>query len=539
MVSTPPTSRLTAFLRFGLLALAGIAGLALLMAWVASNFQSIVGWQVFFMGCLLGGLVLAGGWWALQFSENEALPKWLAILLLTAAMLRLLAGMLWFSALPVLGHAVKEQQAGYVMADAYERDRTAWELSQSEKPLIRAFQGYRKADQYGGLLYLSALIYRTIGGDVHQPLLIVCLTAAFSALAVLFTWAFTYRAWGDQTAKVAALLMAFYPEAILLGSSQMREAFTMTLAMMAFYGLIRYSQDRHWTSLIWILGALLLYLPFSPPFAALLLAALLLTGFSLRKKFVQSRALSKYQVWLLLLIIIVLVAAGVLVSWRQFAPEGVNNPVALIGWWIRKSAEWQAHLNEQASGWTQKIFKNTPVWLHAPLLIAYGITRPFLPAALVAGSASPLWTGITIWRALGWTVLLIMLAYAPVQLMRKQNPDRLALILSLLVWLILIIASFRGGGDQDDNPRYRAAFAGLQIALVAWAWVEQGRTRDVWFRRALALPIWLLIWFFPWYLRRYTVVTWPIADLFKTIGLGVACSVLYWIWAWARSYDSG
>ncbi len=535
MTNIQSPSRSIAILRFSLPGLAGAAGLALFLAWAASGYQSVIGWQVFLGGCLLGGLILIGGWYAVRVSEKKSLPNWLAWLLIGAAVLRLLAGVLWFTALPVMGHDFKEQQAGYVMADAYERDQTAWELSQSEKPLMRAFQGYRKADQYGGLLFLSAMIYRTIGGDVHQPLLIVTLTAAFSALAVLFTWAFSRRAWGERTAQIAAWLLALYPEAILLGSSQMREAFTISLTMAAFYGLIRFSQDHHWTSLLWILGSLLLYLPFSPPFAALLLAALLLTAFGLRRQFLGSQVLNRRQVWLLLIVVVALIAAGLLLSWRQFAPESVTNPIALISWWVRKSAEWQAHLNEQASGWTQKVFDNTPVWLHAPLMILYGITRPFLPAALVASSASALWTGITIWRALGWTFVLVMLVYAPVQALRKQPPDRLARILSLIVWLILIIASFRGGGDQDDNPRYRAAFAGLQIALVAWAWVEQRQSNDVWFRRALALPIWILVWFLPWYVRRYTGFAWPVVDLFKTIGLGVACTILYWIWDWARS----
>lgn len=535
MANSPAASRTTYILRFGLLTLASMAGLALFLAWVASNYQSVDGWPVFLKGSLLGGLLLAAGWLTIRFSETKPLPRWLAVLVVGSALLRLLAGVLWFSALPVVGHDSQEQRAGYVMADAYERDQTAWELSQSEKPLIRAFQGYRKADQYGGLLYLSALIYRSLGGDTHQPLLIVIVTSAFSALAVLFTWAFARRAWGDRTAQLAAWLLALYPEAILLGSSQMREAFTISLTMAAFYGLIRYAQDHHWTSLAWILGALLLYLPFSPPFAALLLAGLLLTAFAMRRKFMRGPALNQRQIWLLLLVLVVLVSAGLLISWRQFAPEGITNPVALIGWWVRKSADWQAHLNEQASGWTQKVFDNTPDWLHAPLLIVYGITRPFLPAALVASSSSALWTGITIWRSLGWTVVLVMLIYAPVQALRNQSPDRLVTSLSLLVWLILIIASFRGGGDQDDNPRYRAAFAGLQIALVAWAWIEQSRTKDAWFRRALALPVWILAWFLPWYLRRYTGFAWPVVDLFKTLGLGIASSVLYWIWDWARN----
>ncbi len=530
--------RLTIPWHFGLISLAGMAGVAMLLAWVTSGFQSLDDWPIFLGGSFLAALILSGGWLAVRLSEDNPLPRWVAGLLIIAALLRLLAGVFWYSALPILGHDSIEQQAGYVMADAYERDQTAWDLSQSEKPLMRAFQGYRKADQYGGLLYLSALLYRTIGGDAHRPLLMVIISAAFSALAVLFTWAFARRAWRDRVATIAAWVLALYPEAILLGSSQMREAFTITLTMAAFYGLIRYWQTHHWTSLIWILGAVLLYLPFSPPFAALLLAGLLLTAFAMRGNLIRGQILNPRQAWMLVIIVVALVTAGLLLSWRQFAPEEVTNPIELISWWVRKSADWQAHLNEQASGWTQKVFDNTPGWLHAPLLIAYGITRPFLPAALVASSTSILWTGITIWRSLGWTLVLIMLVYAPVQALRKHHPDRLARILSLVVWLILIIASFRGGGDQDDNPRYRAAFAGLQIALVAWAWVEHQHTHDVWFRRALAFPVWILVWFLPWYLRRYTGLDWPVVDLFKTLGLGVASCVLFWVWDWARTQGS-
>jgi hypothetical protein len=41
-------------------------------------------------------------------------------------------------------------------------------------------------------------------------------------------------------------------------------------------------------------------------------------------------------------------------------------------------------------------------------------------------------------------------------------------------------------------------------------------------------------WFVPWYLRRYSAAfTWPIVDLFKTLCLGFATAVLYWVWDWA------
>ena len=56
------------------------------------------------------------------------------------------------------------------MADAYERDQAAWDLGHSGKPLLKAFEGnYRKADQYGGLLFLSAVVYRFLGGTPSIP----------------------------------------------------------------------------------------------------------------------------------------------------------------------------------------------------------------------------------------------------------------------------------------------------------------------------------------------------------------------------------
>ena len=105
--------------------------------------------------------------------------------------------------------------------------------------------------------------------------------------------------------------------------------------------------------------------------------------------------------------------------------------------------------------------------------------------------------------------------------------------LSLAVWLVILVASFRGGGDAWDNPRYRLTFAGLQIALVAWAWAEQRRQPDPWLRRVLIGLGLMLAWFAPWYLRRYLHMGWPVADFFMTLGLGLSSAALYWIGDWA------
>ncbi len=504
--------------------------LALALAWISNQYAGLQGWVSFLGFLVLGGLLLWCGWRVLR---AESPPTWLAGLIIGAALLRLAAGAVWVVVLPVAGHQSETERLGYVMADAYERDRAAWDLARSEKPLSRAFEGgYHKADQYGGLLYLSAALYRFLGGPVHQPLQMVVLTATFSALAVGFTWAFARRAWGEQVAHMAAWGLAVYPEAVLLGSSQMREAFTLTFAAIAFYGLVSFHQRRTPGGLAWMLGALALSFPFSPPLATLLLGALAVTALAAGDVIPPGGVAYRYRFWLVLGGLAVLAAAGVWLTQRQLAPQGVHNLFELARLWIRETARFQAHVSESASGWMQKVFDSTPAGLHLPLLLLYGVVQPFLPAALVASSQAPAWRWIVLWRSLGWTALLPLLLYAPVLAWRRGRRPNLAPILSLVVWLGILVASLRGGGDLWDNPRYRVTFAALQISLAAWAWVEQRRQFDPWLRRLLVGVCLVLAWFLPWYLRRYTAFAWPVEDLFKTLGLGFANAVLYWIWDW-------
>jgi hypothetical protein len=172
--------------------------------------------------------------------------------------------------------------------------------------------------------------------------------------------------------------------------------------------------------------------------------------------------------------------------------------------------------------------------MHTPFLIVYGVVQPFLPAALIS-TGIPIWKGIAIWRALGWTFMLAFLIYVPFQALREVNKKRLLVVLSVMVWVLILIASFRGGADEWDNPRYRAAFLGIQVLLVAWVLVKNWEQTDPWLVRSLiALGI-VMIWFVPWYLRRYTPLTWPVEDLFKTAALGVICAGLFIFWDFVRT----
>jgi hypothetical protein len=509
---------------------------SLFLAWLTTGIDSFSVFLSTGILCLALALVC---WWAVQKTEGTVLPRALAGLILLAAILRLGAGILWYFTLPTLGYNSPAEQAGYVMADAYQRDQTAWELAQSEDPLWTSFRNQRSVDQYGGFLFSSALLYRYTGGLVHQPLQIVFITATISALAVLFTWALARRIWNKEVAWLAAWFLVLFPDALLLGSSQMREAFTMTLVVMAFYGLIGYLKERTWLFLGWMLISILLFIPFSPTFAALLALMLALTALfynltGVRQSSSSGELLGKARIWLVVILVIALVIISVWFALEQFVPDKIQDPISMVNWWIKKSADWQAHLTERASGKIQAIFDRTPEWSHSYLLLAYGIAQPFLPAALAITSAAPIWQGIAIWRALGWTILLILLLYASIRAWTKDG-DRLTRTLVVLVWLAILVASFRGGGDQWDNPRYRTTFICLQVMIAAWGWVKQRESSDHVFRYIFIWVLLSVLWFIPWYLHRRIGLPWPVQDSFKTLALASVTTILIIIFDMTRN----
>jgi len=499
------------------------------LAWISSGFESLQGWMSFFLVTLFGVSIIFGSWRVLNKTE-QSIPHWVLMLLLGAALLRLIVGVFWFIALPLWGYGGEVESAGYIMSDAFNRDTVAWELSQSEHSLFEAFDGYQSVDQYGGLLFFSAALYRYVGGAAHMPLMMVVVSASFSALAMLFTWGFAQRIWGQDVAKITAWGLALYPEALLLGSSQMREAFTISIAVAALYGLILTRQQLPKVGAAYIFLALALSMPLSPTFTFMLIGVLGIVALSLG----QWGKITSWRILTGLGILLGIGLLGIFLFGSDLMPGSESNPLVLIQQWAKDTARWQSYISSHTSGWMQKIFAKTPVKMHTWILVAYGVVQPFLPAALFA-KGKPIWWGVAIVRALGWSSLLLLLIYAPLRALRRNNRT-IALGASIAVWVVMIITALLGGGDQWDNPRYRAAFAGLQIALAAWVWVEQRRNPDPWLRRVFVGVGFVFLWFFPWYIRRYfPVLTWPVVDLFKSFGLGLASTVLFAVWDWARS----
>jgi hypothetical protein len=119
--------------------------------------------------------------------------------------------------------------------------------------------------------------------------------------------------------------------------------------------------------------------------------------------------------------------------------------------------------------------------------------------------------------------------------MRERGWRRLPGALLLSNWVLVLIASYRGGGDDWDSPRYRAALAVIQIGLAAWALQRQRESQGPWLRRALVGGGLVIAWFVPWYLRRYAAFEWPVIDLDQVVGLGLASAVLYFFWDWLRA----
>jgi hypothetical protein len=527
----------------------GIGLVAAALTWVSSicidcdaeSLQAPVNlstWFSFYLVGLLGATIIYGGWRLVQASERSVLPgglpRWLISLLIGAALLRLALGVAWYLALPQYGHGTPQEQDGYVMADAHKRDQLAQKIALSQRPVSQILKTSQQSDAYGGMLFISAMIYRYLSADHPSPLSMVVVTAAVSSLAVIITWSFGRRSWNERVARLAAWGLALYPEAVLLGSSQMREAFVIPFVAGAFYGLARLRREHSWIGVAWIAACLLLTLLISPPFTIMLVIILGLTAIAVRADLVYRRLKMPSWGWLLLAGIVLLSLLGGWLYLSSFAPPEITRPVDIASYWLRKSIDLQAYFSKGASGWLQKIFNATPEWTHLLILTGYGILRPFLPAALVVSSDAPIWPWITLWRATGWALLIGLLAYATLRAWIKGNSDAFTRALTIITWLVIIVASLRGGGDQDDNPRYRAAFISIQVGLAAWGWVEQKRSSDPWFRRAMVTTAFVIAWSLLWYLRRYYAIPWAAADPFKVIGLGLACGALYSLWDWSR-----
>jgi hypothetical protein len=443
--------------------------------------------------------------------------KALAKMMILAFLLRLALGVFLTWGLPRFGYQETPQQAGFVFEDAYRREANAWDLAQSEDPLLRAFGEDYSVDQYGGLLALDAFVYRFISPDAYRPVLISILSAGVMALSLPFLTAAVGRSFGQRAAVWAGWAFSIYPEGVLLGAAQMREPF-----LIFFFSVLIWSTaqllDRNRKQLkaaipLFVFSAISLFL-FSYRVAAPLMGVILVWVWVVESAKVK-------QTWIKGLIWMIAIVALVGVAW--FYRD-----------WVSEVMSWDARLTLIASGRIQFELESLPAWLHFPFVVIYGLFQPVLPAA-IAAPAPWIWRGLGIFRALGWYALLPFLAYALIRILRLpgSRQKRWLVVMVLFVWAWVFVASARAGGDQWDNPRYRTILLPWMALIFGWAVNYAKDTKDRWLGRVLLLEGIFLAFFTEWYISRYYPVI-PRLDFWLMIVIILVISLFIIIGGWLR-----
>lgn len=468
-----------------------ILPLALLMGAALSFAQPGDWWR----GSVSFGLLAALALWSMRrawlWAGGEKMLAWAMALALA---LRLLAGIAWTVLLPAYGYDTPQQNAGYVFYDAFRRDEQSWELAGSGESLLSAFDQSYSADQYGGLLAFTALIYRVFSPDAHRSLLPVLFGAWAAAVSIAFAWRAIAAAFGESYAAPAVWLLSLYPESILMGSSQMREPFLIALVIILTWGYVAWGYLGRRTGWGWLafgLAGMLLLSPGVAVFALLWLSG----GLWLRREHTAAtwRALGVAAV--VSFVALALFAVGAVCE----APTDDVSFTAVLEWFMAAS-QWDILLLERSSGWVQKLFAEMPAGFKIPFVTVYGALQPVLPAAFIEPSLA-IWQALGIARAMGWYALVPFLAFGGLSLLWRRGPDR-----RLWAWMLgiallwIVISALRAGGDQWDNPRYRVIFLLVQALVFAYAW--QAR-RNAWFWRIVAVEGVFLLFFTHWYISRY------------------------------------
>jgi len=418
-----------------------------------------------------------------KFNETR-FTTWLIVLSL---ILRLGLGMATTFNLINWKYDQDHYQKGYLFKDAHIRDSQSWDLAFSDRPIWQAFTSDFFADQYGGLLATSAIIYRFLSPTNHFQINIIFLVAIVNVIGLLFL-SRGLRIKEDDgklstVSKLILLIYAFYPEAILYSASQMRE-------------------------------------PLLIGFSAIMFWVIFEKGLSLRKRIFLFSLVSA-----LLLLVSFKIGLFIIFSfllWSLFQPYARENrhlrskailiPIILVGMvpfifaikWVVEAGKWDAYLLERSSGFVQYIVSVIGKRFRLPFATLYGLFQPVLPAALIE-PAKPFWTSLNSLRALGWYLLMPALIYGLVYFFREK--DRQKKWVFLMIWGLsifwIILSSTRAGGDMWDNPRYRLSFLIFIATAASNAAVFGWKTRDHWLKRIILGEIVFLLFFTQWYLSRY------------------------------------
>lgn len=525
-----------AWLRGGSLALCAAALMSALDP-AQTKWLSFLGYSLLLLAAL-SGLEAGQHHW-----QASSAVRWITF---AAFWLRLGVGVCLTLALPVFGYADSEpSQAGYLYQDAYTRDTSAWQLSQSDAPLSDAFSGSYAGDQYGGMLAFSAWLYRWLSWDMHRPWLVLIGVAFAGAWGALVLWAAIQRWLSDQNEpgtgidshKIAILgagIFAFYPEAVFLGSTTMRESFILAFSCMLFYSFVLLLR-RQFAWLVWFGLSLVGLLLVQPPMALVMLGVV-----SVIWLLDPQRKLS-WQILAGLGLALGLALVSVIASWRELPGLTGYQPQDVIFSWLNMNFGFQAHLSERASGMLQKLLETAGERWSIPLILGYGAAQPVLPATLV-DPAAVIWRVVNTLRALGWYILAPLLLYGMLTSFHPGSQVRrwTRIFLGLACMLWIGIAAANAGGDLWDNPRYRVLFLPWMALFAAWAWEWRRIRRDPWLWRWLFIMALFVTLFLEWYISRYYptllhLSIWSMIGLTLAAGVAILAGSLIWDWVKSRT----
>jgi hypothetical protein len=412
------------------------------------------------------------------------IPKKILLTALIAFLIRIGIGIWLTISIPVNGFDTDVQNAGYIYSDAYERDRVSYMVAFPDRWDNFDPAKYQGMDQYGGLTAISAGIYRVFSSDIQRPLLIVFLSAFFMSLGILFLWRAIDACGTERIAFFACIVMAVYPEGIILGSSQMREPLLVGLAAITFWMTIVFSMgSRRLLLLILFLFLSILTCWISLPGGLVIL--MVEVGY-LFIKAINDEPLSR-QKWTLF-----------------FAFAGFLLVSVIAGWiWLKDTLYYDSYVTESESGLIAYILEIVGEGLRFPFVLLYGLIQPVLPAALVYPTL-PIWKVIAIFRAVGWYVAIPFVIYSIFAVYRFSKRERswglFWLVAILVVWIF--VSSARAGGDLWDNPRYRAIFLPWLALIIGWVWDQITRAKAPWFWRIVIIEGVFVILFTNWYITR-------------------------------------
>ncbi|MBI9051219.1 MAG: hypothetical protein JEZ00_17480 [Anaerolineaceae bacterium] len=417
---------------------------------------------------------------AWHVADKNKIVAWVMV---SAFLIRILLGIGFTSWLPEYGYDTPQQNAGYLFRDAYERDQESWGYNIHDESLWYVYNVGFDTDQYGGLLVIGAIIYRSLSTDFHRSILLVLLSAFLAALAIPFLWKAVKTTWSQNIAATTIFIYALYPDSILFTSSQMREPYLLAFSTIGFWAVQTWRDHKGKSLLAFAISAALMLIISSK--IALFILAFLLVWFILVHYPPQKPATQ-------LVYLIALLVGGL--------------AIAIFSWgWLKSSAAWEVLVSVQNSGWVQKIVADLGEQWQFPFLTGYGLVQPLLPAAIAEPSIL-IWKIIAISRALGWYLVLPFMVFGFFSIQLEKDTGKRWLILwtaiFMAVWILL--SSSRAGGDLWDNPRYRLAFLPWIALFIAWAWDTAKRVKNGWLLRWAVLIGSFVMLISHWYVGRYT-----------------------------------